>query len=178
MHASAKAAPAAELEFVTSRIIDAPRDLVWTLWTELDHLKQWWGPKGFKVSAATLDLRPGGLFHYGLRAPDGNEMWGKFVFREIVAPERLVFVSSFSDAQGGTTRAPFPGLVWPLHTLSTVTFVDRGARTELLLHGRPLDASREEEASFAGMHESMRGGWGGTFDQLAAHAADMSARQG
>jgi len=168
MHASAKAASAAELDFVTSRIIDAPRDLVWKLWTELDHLKQWWGPKGFKVSAATLDLR----------APDGNEMWGKFVFREITAPERLVFVSAFSDAQGGTTRAPFPGLVWPLHTLSTVTFVDRGAQTELLLHGRPLDATAEEEASFAGMHESMRGGWGGTFDQLAAHAAGVSARQG
>jgi uncharacterized protein YndB with AHSA1/START domain len=54
------------------------------------------------VIAATIDLRVGGIYHYGMIAPDGSPMWGKFVFREIVAPERMVFVNSFSDEAGGT----------------------------------------------------------------------------
>ena len=88
-------------EFVISRTFDAPRELVWKAFTEREHLMQWFGPKGFKMLAGTVDLRPGGTFHYGMQAPDGKTMWGKWIFREIVPPERLVTVVSFSDEQGG-----------------------------------------------------------------------------
>jgi len=96
-------------EFVISRVLDAPRDLVWKCFTDPEHMRQWWGPKGFTVVASKMDLRVGGTYHYGLKAPNGAPMWGKFVFREIVPPERLDFISSFSDEEGGATRATRPG---------------------------------------------------------------------
>ena len=103
--------------FVISREFKAPRELVWEAWTERDRLTQWFGPKGFMMSAAKLDFRPGGSFHYSMRTPDGKEMWGKFVYREIVAPEKIVLVNSFSDAGGGLTRHPFSP-AWPLEMLT------------------------------------------------------------
>ncbi len=111
-------------DFVISRVLDAPRDLVWKAFTDPERMRQWWGPKGFSVIASKMDLRPGGTYHYGLKAPDGSPMWGKFVFREIVAPERMVFINSFSDEAGGTTRHPMAP-TWPLEMLSTFTL--RGA---------------------------------------------------
>jgi len=164
---SAAAAPKAPVaDFVTSRVVAAPRDLVWKAWTEVERMKQWWGPKGFKVFHANLDLRPGGEFHYGMKSPDGHDMWGKFVFREISAPSRLVFLSSFSDPEANVTRAPFPGREWPLRMLSTITFAERDGKTEITVRWAPFEATAEEQASFDGMRDSMTGGWGGTFDQL------------
>ena len=90
-------------EFIIARVFDAPRDLVWKAWTEAEHLARWWGPKGFPISVVKLDLRPGSVFLYSMRFPEGHEMWGKFVYREIAEPGRLVFINSFSDAEGGVT---------------------------------------------------------------------------
>jgi uncharacterized protein YndB with AHSA1/START domain len=87
-------------EFVYTRVFDAPRELVFKVWSEVDHLKNWWGPKGFEWGTANLDFRPGGVFHYSMRSPEGLEMWGKFEYREIEAPEKIVFVNSFSDPEG------------------------------------------------------------------------------
>jgi uncharacterized protein YndB with AHSA1/START domain len=171
MAAAAPKTPINVGDFVATRVLNAPRDLVWKSWTEVERLKQWWGPKGFKVFHAELDLRPGGTFHYGMKSPDGHDMWGKFTYREIAAPARLVFISSFSDPQGNIARAPFPGLTWPLQTLSTVSLAERDGKTELTVRGAALEASAEEQATFDGMHESMRGGWGGTFDQLTDYLA-------
>ena len=84
-------------EFVISRVLDAPRDLVWKCFTDPEHMKHWWGPKGVKVLASKMDLRPGGTYHYGMQVPDGPMMWGKFVYREIVPPERLVATELFDD---------------------------------------------------------------------------------
>ena len=55
--------------FEISRVFDAPRERVWQAWTEAEHLKKWWGPKGFTVTHCTVDLRPGGTMHYCLKAP-------------------------------------------------------------------------------------------------------------
>src|SRR5262245_1054188 len=95
-------------EFAYSRVFNAPRALVWWAWTEKEGLAQWWGPKGCTIRVARHDLRPGGMFHYEMQMPSGDSMWGRFTFREIAAPERLVFVNSFSDENAGITRAPFP----------------------------------------------------------------------
>ena len=62
--------------------------------------------------SSKMDLRPGGTYHYGMRTPDGKEMWGRFVYREIIPPERIVFVNSFSDPEGGITRHPMAP-TWP-----------------------------------------------------------------
>jgi uncharacterized protein YndB with AHSA1/START domain len=74
----------------------------------------------FEIVSTKVDLRPGGVFHYHLRSPDGQDMWGKFIYREIVPQKRLVFVVSFSDEAGGVTRHLLHEK-WPLTILSTVT---------------------------------------------------------
>ncbi len=158
-------------EFVITRVFDAPRDRVWSAWTEPDRLKQWWGPKGFVVHTCKVDLRPGGVFHYGMRAPDGSDVWGRFVYREIVAPKRLVFVVSFSDPKGGVTRHPWSEN-WPLQTMSTVEFEEQGAgKTRVTVRWIPHEASDMERKTFAEGCESMQQGWTGTLDQFAGYLA-------
>ena len=168
-------AATAPSEFVISRVFDAPRELVWKAWTEADRLAQWWGPKGSKIRIITLEMRPGGMFHYAMQYRPGHEIFGRFVYREVAPPERLVYVSSFSDASGGITRAPFPQLgdKWPLEVLNNLTFAEQGGKTTLTLRGAPISASAEEHKVFSGMFESMRQGFGGTFDELAEHLAKV-----
>ena len=167
---SSAVAAAADREFVITRVFDAPRDIVFKAWTERDRLMQWWGPKGFTMLSAAIDLRPGGVFHYGMRTPNGDEMWGRWIFREVVKPERLVFVVSFSDAAGGQTRHPWAP-DWPMETLSTMTLTERGGKTTVTLTWIPVNATETERKTFAAGHDSMQQGWTGTLDQLAAYLA-------
>jgi uncharacterized protein YndB with AHSA1/START domain len=165
-------APAAQ-QFVITRTYDAPRELVWKAWTEADRLIQWWGPRGTKIRVIRLEVRPGGVFHYAMQFKPGSEMFGRFVYREIAAPERLVFINSFSDAGGGLTRAPFPQLgdKWPLEVMNTLTLTEQGGKTTLTLRGNPINATAEEVAMYVSMFDSMRQGFGGSFDKLAEHLA-------
>jgi uncharacterized protein YndB with AHSA1/START domain len=158
-------------EFVFSRTVDAPRDLVWKAWTEADRLAQWWGPKGCTIRVAKFELKPGGTFHYAMQFKPGHDMWGRFTYREIVAPERLVFINSFSDPEGGLTRAPFSQLnnSWPLEVLNVLTLSEEDGKTTLTLRGRPINATDEECRLYVSMFDSMRGGFGGTFDKLEAY---------
>jgi len=157
-------------EFVISRTFDAPRELMWKAWTERARLMQWFGPKGFTMSTAELDFRRGGSLHYCLRSPDGKEMWGKFVYREIVVPERIVLVNSFSDEKGGLTRHPFSP-TWPLEMLSTTTFAEQAGKTTMTLQWCPLNPTGAERKTLDTSHDGMRQGWTGTLDQLAEYLA-------
>lgn len=156
--------------FVITRVFDAPRELVWKACTEPERLKHWWGPKGFEWVGCKLDLRAGGLFHYSMRAPNGLDMWGRFVYREVAAPERLVFINSFSDADGGLTRHPMSS-TWPLEVLNTMKLSEQNGRTVVTLRGMPINASEQEIKTFEAGFESMQKGFGGTFDQLAGYLA-------
>lgn len=152
--------------FVISRVFDAPRERVWAAWTEEERLKQWWGPMGFVVTHCKLDLRPGGVMHYCLRAPDGSDLWGRFVYREIVGPSRLVWINSFSDKDGGLTTHPMSP-TWPREMLTTVRFKDLGAKTEVTVEWIPLDGSTElERNTFEAGRPSMTMGWTGTMEQF------------
>ncbi|KAF0812022.1 hypothetical protein IGB42_03564 [Andreprevotia sp. IGB-42] len=157
-------------ELLITRTFDAPRDLVWQAFTQAEHLAHWWGPKGFAIEVAALDVSPGGVFHYCMRAGNGMAMWGKFVYREVQAPERIVFTNSFSDEAGNTTRAPF-NANWPLEVLNTWTFSEADGKTTLTLRGIPFNASEIEHAIFVAGFDSMRMGFGGTLDQLATYLA-------
>jgi uncharacterized protein YndB with AHSA1/START domain len=160
--------------FRLERLFDAPRPRVWRAFTEADQLKHWWGPKGFAMLSCKLDLRPGGLFHYGMRSPDGHEMWGKWVFRDIAAPELLSFVVSFSDAAGGITRHPMAP-TWPLEMLSTTRFIAQGDKTLLSMETIAVNASDAERQTFVAGRDGMRQGFGGTLDQLDAYLAAQSS---
>ena len=165
--------PSNPAEFSITRVFDAPRDLVWKSFTESERLVQYWGPKGFTMRVAKLDLRPGGVFHYGMRSPEGRDMWGKFVYREIVAPERIVFVSSFSDEEGNLTRHPFSP-TWPLEMLNTLTLSEQDGKTTLTISGSPINAAEEERKTFEAGRDSIKQGFTGTFDQLAAYLSLQS----
>jgi len=162
-----------EGDFVVTRVFDAPRDLVWKAWTEPERLAEWWGPKGCKLRVIKVDLRPGGVFHYAMAYKPGQEMWGRFVYRDVAPPERLVYVSSLSDESAGLTRAPFKD-TFPLEILNTLTLSEKVGKTLLTLRGAPLNATAEERATFSDMFPSMQQGFGGTFDQLEAYLAAQS----
>jgi uncharacterized protein YndB with AHSA1/START domain len=153
--------------FVISRVLDASRERVWQAFAMAEALAQWWGPVGFAIEVKRLEFRPGGMFHYCMKSPTGD-MWGRFIYREIAAPERIVFINSFSDPQGEITRAPFPG-PWPLEVLNTLTLLEENGKTTLNLRGGPINATAEELAVFRAGFDSMRQGFGGTWDQLAAY---------
>jgi uncharacterized protein YndB with AHSA1/START domain len=154
--------------FLISHEFDAPREKVWQTWTERECLLQWFGPKGFTMTTANLDFRPGGMFHYALSSPDGKEMWGKWIFREIIAPEKIILANSFSDKDGNLTRPPFPG-AWPLQMLTETIFTEQNGNTTITLKWLPLDAVAEEIQTFNAARDSFKQGWTGTFEQLAAY---------
>jgi uncharacterized protein YndB with AHSA1/START domain len=160
--------------FTLTRTIDAPRPLVWESWTQEKHLKNWFGPAGSRLVACRMDLKVGGTFHYGMEIQGGTVMWGKWTFREIEAPAKLVLVSSFSDEQGGLTRHPFSPH-WPLETLSTTRFSEDGGRTRIDLEWEPINATPEEMGVFANSHAGMNQGWNGTFERLVAYLAETGA---
>ena len=114
-----------------------------------------------------MDLRVGGTYHYGMQTPDGNVMWGKFVYREITPPERLVFINSFSDEAGGLTRHPLAPS-WPLEMLSIFTFEEQPRRQDQVHRAlAPYNATAEEQKTFDAGHASMTQGWSGTHGAIS-----------
>lgn len=169
MSANVETAPA-ERSFVISRALDAPREAVWKAWTEPERFRRWFGPKGSTVSEAKMDLRVGGTAQSCIRTPDGREMWGKFIYREIAPLERLVYVQHFSDREGGITRHPLVS-TWPLQMLTTVTLAEQSGKTTLTVQWTPVNPTDEERKTFDSAHEGMKHGWGGSFDQFAEYLA-------
>lgn len=151
-----------------TRVLDAPIDLVFKAFSEAERLAQWWGPKGMNMGVTHLDFRPGGRFHYSMTTPDGQQMWGLFVYQQIIAPELIIFVSSFSDKDGNIARAPFKS-DWPLEVRTVLSLQADGNKTILTMRGAPINATAEEYATFEGFFGSMQEGWAGTFSQLDAY---------
>lgn len=152
-------------EFTIKRTFDAPLDRVWRAWTEPQRMAQWWGPKGFDCRIVKLELRPGGICHYHLTSPQGQEMWGKLLYREIAPQERMVFIVSFSDENEAITVHPLsPG--WPQQILSTITFSEKNGKTTVSVHWVPYEATEEERKVFEEGASSMQAGWTGTLDKF------------
>lgn len=151
--------------FQITRTFDAPLALVWEMYAKEEHLRHWWGPKGFTWVGGKLDFRPGGYFLYGMRAPTGQEMWGRFDYRAIELLKRLEFTTSFSNAQGDVVRAPFAAS-FPLRVLNDIAFSEAGGRTTLAMRGTAFDAPEDDKAFFRSMFPSMQQGFKGTLDQL------------
>jgi uncharacterized protein YndB with AHSA1/START domain len=156
--------------FIITRTFKAPRGRVWKAWTEPEDFRQWFGPKGSEVTDVKMELKPGGICHCCVRPPDGREMWGKFIYREIAGPERLVYAQHFSDRAGGITRHPLSA-TWPLQMLTTVTFAEENSGTALTVRWAPLNPTEEEQKTFDSAHEGMNHGWGSSFEQLADYLA-------
>jgi uncharacterized protein YndB with AHSA1/START domain len=152
-------------EFVISRVFDAPREVVFRAWADPNELQKWFGPKGASMFYSQGEVKPGGIYHYGMRVPGMGEVWGRWVFREIVPPERLLWVNSFSNKDGGISRHPMAP-AWPAELLTTVTFDDEGGTTRVTVRWVPINAGEEERDTFIAAKDSMKGGWTGTFERL------------
>ena len=86
-----------EQEIVVERQFAAPRTLMFQVFTRAEHLKRWWAPQPYTLPVCTIDLRPGGIWHYCMRSPKGQDQWARAVYREIVQPEKLVYTTTFAD---------------------------------------------------------------------------------
>ncbi|MGX5845722.1 SRPBCC domain-containing protein [Mesorhizobium sp. PL10] len=131
-----------------TRIFEAPRALVYKMWTEPHHMKRWWGPRGYTTLSAQVDMRLGGFWRVHSRKYDGTEVAEQGVFRQIVEAERLVFTHAWEEDDGSLGH----------ETLVTVTFADDGDKTIMVFH----------QAEFLTI-ESRDGhlqGWGESFDML------------
>ena len=146
---------AGERELVITRIIDAPRHIVFQAWTEPDRVARWWGPQGFTTVYHDMDIRPGGAFRVCMRSPEDAEHWKQGVYREVVEPERLVFTFGWEDADGK------PGH----QTLVTVTFAEEGGKTRMTFRQVPFQSVEERDGH--------RGGWSSSFDRLADYVAQL-----
>lgn len=141
-------------EVVLTRVLDAPRELVFRLWTEPGHMAQWWGPKSFTNPVCEMDLRPGGAIRIDMRAPNGVVFPMKGTFREIVRPERLVFETLAIDSDGKPV----------IEGLTTVTFVETAqGKTELTVRSSGTAVEPIGAQYLAGMDA----GWNGSLDKLA-----------
>jgi uncharacterized protein YndB with AHSA1/START domain len=145
------AAPAAsERELALTRVLDAPRELVFELWTKMEHALHWWGPRGFTTVSCTMDVRSGGAWRRVLRAPDGSATIKFGSYCEIVPPELLVFTYADEDPVTGETGPK---------TMVTVTFADQGGKTRLTLRQKLFES--------VALRDSHQGGWAGALDRLA-----------
>lgn len=143
---------------VLERVFDAPRELVFKAFSEAEHLKRWFGPKGWPLTVSNIDFRPGGVWHFCMKCTDesqeyyGQESWGKAVYHEIVEPERIVYVDSFSDAEGNIVEG-MP------ETLVTMTFVEHEGKTKLISHAQYASADALKTVMDMGMLEGIASTW-------------------
>ena len=140
-----------------TRLFDAPREHVFAAWTRAEHLAHWFGPKRFTVPSCQSDPRPGGAFRVCVRSPEGQDYWIRGVFRELVAPERLV-ISCTADDEKGIAR---------LEEVIDVTFAEQGGKTKLTLLVTANGLNTEAAAMLEGMPKT----WAQTVDRLDAHLA-------
>ncbi|MGA8968032.1 MAG: SRPBCC family protein [Pseudolabrys sp.] len=110
---------------IGTRLLDAPRKLVFAAWTDPKHLAQWWGPNGFTTTTHAFDFRPGGVWRFVMHGPDGRDYQNRITFDEIAPPDRIVYRHAGGDD------------VEPVQFTQTVTFEDIGnGQTRLTWHGR------------------------------------------
>jgi uncharacterized protein YndB with AHSA1/START domain len=136
------------------RVLDAPRPLVWEVWTDPKHATQWWGPEGYTTPVYQVDLRPGGAFRIHLRAPDGTIFPNFGTIEEVIAPERLVMFGAV-EVEG---RLLF-------ESRTTIVFEERGKQTAVHVH---LHFSKIEPDGLSA-RGGARQGWGEHFDRLEAY---------
>jgi uncharacterized protein YndB with AHSA1/START domain len=151
------ASATSEREIVTTRVFDAPPELVWKAWTDPQHVAQWWGPRGFTNTIQEMDVRPGGVWRLVMHGPDGTDYPNKIVYIEVVEPERLVY--DHGDDQDN-------GLLFHV----TVSFVAQGGKTQVTMRAlfdsvAQRDQVVEEFGAIEGANQ--------TLDRLGEYLAKM-----
>jgi uncharacterized protein YndB with AHSA1/START domain len=140
-----------ERELTITRVFNAPRSLVFKVWTQPEHFSRWLGPKDFTTIGCQMNVQVGGMYRACIRSPEGNDHWMQGVYREITQPERLVFTFAWEDENNQ-----------PKHeTLVTVTFEEHNNKT-LMTFQQAIFESIESR-------DSHNTGWSECFDRLATY---------
>ncbi len=137
---------------ILERTFNAPRDLLFRMWTEPKHLAAWWGPKDFTNPVCEIDLRPGGAIRIDMKGPDGTVYPMTGTFKEIDPPKKLVFTSKALGPEGKPL----------LEVLTTCTFAAEGNRTRFKLDAKITKVVGDGAMYLAGMEE----GWNQSLDRL------------
>lgn len=140
--------PESDRELVLTRVFNAPRERVFDAWTQIEHMTQWWGPKGFTVPHARIDLRVGGEYRACIRSPEGADYWIRGAYLEIDCPTRLIFTWAWEDDDGK------PGI----ETRVELTFE--------AVNDKTLMTFRQGEFENIESRDSHEGGWSECFDRL------------
>jgi uncharacterized protein YndB with AHSA1/START domain len=159
MTSQSKAEQPSDREVIFSRLLDAPRELAWTAWTEPAHIHHWFGPAGFTTTTREFNFVPGGVWRFTMHGPDGTDYPNRIVFREIVPPSRLVYENGWD----------LPGA--PLDFTVVVTFNIVGKQTHLSLHMtfRDADAFRTAVERYGVMQGGTQ-----TLDRIAEYIDSLA----
>jgi uncharacterized protein YndB with AHSA1/START domain len=151
------------------RVFDAPRELVFKVFSEAEHLKHWWGPRGWTLTVCNVDFRPGGVWHYCMKCIDekqvdffGFESWGKAVYEEIVEPEKVIFVDYFSDADGNEAEGMPSSQI-------TMTLVELEGKTKIISRAQYVSPEALKNVMEMGMEQGITETW----DRLEEHLQSL-----
>lgn len=157
---------------VLERVFDAPRELVFEMFKDPEHLARWWGPRGWEVPYCTVDFRPGGEWRYCMKCADpaqgdfyGMESWGKGVYKEIDEPETLVYTDYFTDAEGNVND-DMPA------TEVAMTFHDVGGATRIVSRSEYVSPEALRTVLDMGMLQGITETW----DRLEERLAEVRER--
>lgn len=160
-------------ELLLEREFNAPREMVWRAWTDPELLARWYGPN-IETIIHKFDLQPDGEWLNEMKMGEKSN-FQKVVFQEVIKPEKLVW-HHYSSVDSDWNDAPNPMMGdWPRVLLTTVTFADKGGKTNLRLSQIPMDATDDEIANFAKAIAGMSGGWGKGFAIIDELLAELQA---
>jgi uncharacterized protein YndB with AHSA1/START domain len=156
-----KIEPSQEPELFITRIFNAPRELIFNIWTDPNHVVHWWGPLGFTAPFCNADIQKGGSFLYCMQSPEGKQYWSKGIYHEIIISKKIVSTMYFSDKKGNIVEPTQYGFgpEFPSEMLDIVTFEDHdGNKTKFTLHrNTPILISK---------HYMMDQGWNQSLDRF------------
>ncbi len=158
-HPTADALRRREIEI--TRVLNAPRHLVYSVWTEAHHVRNWWGPRHFTTPVCEMDVRPGGVWRLVMRGPDDRDFECRFVYREVVPLQRLVFEQ---DVELDGVRV--------IRGLTTVILEEQGDKTRLTVRS---EANALVDAAL-NMLQGMEAGWTQTIEKFQEWTAEAAAR--
>jgi uncharacterized protein YndB with AHSA1/START domain len=142
---------------VIERTFDAPANVVWQMWTRPEYFKKWYGPKGFSVPVAEMDVRVGGKHLFCMATPDGSrKMWSTGEYSEVIPNQRLVYTDSMADEHGNVVAPPPEMGAYPTTTEVTVRLEEIDGRTKMVVTHAGIPAS-----------DGASGGWEQAFDKMA-----------
>lgn len=137
-------------ELLITHLFNAPRALVFEAWTDPEKLKHWYAPDGCTIEFKSLNATQGGSFHSCVHDPVHGDCWIKGQYKEVTAPEKLVFSMIISNENGDDVRSSDAGKPedWPEEVLTTVTFTELGNQTKLTIHQTVSEAEAKQTGAY------------------------------